>query len=198
MSKHIIHCKHETLVEIHKLVGHPLNANKHPQRQIELLAKIIDFQGWRHPVVVSKLTGFVVAGHGRIEAAKLLGLEKVPVDYQDFDNEAQEYAFLIADNKIAELAEHDDAKMFEDIKTLGIEDLELLGLDGFQVEMGEMPDLSGGKPEIEQITFTLHHTQAEVVKEALKKAQDFGIDMSLNENKNGSAIYAICADYLQK
>lgn len=63
------------MVDIEKLVGNPRNPNKHPQNQIELLAKIIKAQGWRNPIVVSRRSGFVVKGHGRLEAARLLGLE---------------------------------------------------------------------------------------------------------------------------
>lgn len=62
------------MVDIEKLVGNPRNPNKHPQNQIELLAKIIKAQGWRNPTVVSKRSGFVVKGHGRLAAAQYLGL----------------------------------------------------------------------------------------------------------------------------
>lgn len=113
---------------------HPRNANTHPDRQIELLAKIIDYQGQRAPIVVSKKSGFITKGHGRLEALTRLGWTQAAVDYQDYENEAQEYADLIADNKIAELANHDDAKMIEDMTDLGIEDFELLGLDEFSIE----------------------------------------------------------------
>jgi hypothetical protein len=69
-------------------------------------------------------------------AARELGLENVPVDYQDFESEAAEFQFLVADNKIAELAESDDLKMIEEIKDLGLQDLnfELLGLEDFSLE----------------------------------------------------------------
>jgi len=63
------------MVDIEKLVGNPSNPNKHPQKQIELPDKIIKAQGWRNPIVVSKRSGFVVKGHGRLAAARLLGLE---------------------------------------------------------------------------------------------------------------------------
>lgn len=127
-----IQCAHHELVELHKLQPNPKNPNKHPARQIELLAKIIDYQGQRAPIVVSKRSGFITKGHGRLEALKKLGWEKAAVDVQDYADEAQEYADMVADNKIAELAEHDDNAMITDIKLLGIDDFELLGLDGFE------------------------------------------------------------------
>jgi len=76
-----------------------------------MLAKIMEFQGWRLPIVVSKSSGFIVRGHGRLLAAQRLGLKKVPIDEQDYENEAQEWADLIADNRIAELAETDRATL---------------------------------------------------------------------------------------
>jgi hypothetical protein len=129
-----INCAHTELVDLVSLQPNPRNPNKHPERQIELLAKIIDYQGQRAPVVVSKRSGFIVKGHGRLDAIKKLGWDKCAVDYQDYESEAQEYADMNADNKIAELAEHDDNAMIDGIKTLGITDFELLGLDNFTID----------------------------------------------------------------
>jgi hypothetical protein len=131
-----IKCAFKEMVPIVKLVEHPRNPNKHPDKQVQMLAKIIKYHGWRHPIIVSKRSGFIVAGHGRLMAARELGLENVPVDYQDFESEAAEFQFLVADNKIAELAESDDLKMIEEIKDLGLQDLnfELLGLEDFSLE----------------------------------------------------------------
>jgi DNA modification methylase len=142
-----INCEYSELLDTHKLVPHPRNANKHPERQIDILAKLIDFQGWRLPIIVSKRSGFVVAGHGRLEAAKKLGHEQVPVSYQDFESEAQEFAFLISDNKSSSLAEHDDAFMIEGIKDLGLDvdfDLDLLALPDLVLH-----DIDPSKEEIE-------------------------------------------------
>ena len=83
-----VHCSFKEEVDLVDLVPHPRNPNKHDDRQIGLLAKIIRNQGWRNPIVVSDRSGFIVAGHGRMEAAKLLDVEKVPVDRQSFENEA--------------------------------------------------------------------------------------------------------------
>jgi len=130
-----IKCAHTEIRDIVNLVPHPRNSNKHPEKQIKLLAKIMKHQGWRHPITVSKRSGYVVSGHGRLDAAKLNGWDKAPVDLQDFENEADEFAHLIADNKIAELAEHDDSLMIDGIKELELEDFELLGLDDFELEV---------------------------------------------------------------
>jgi hypothetical protein len=81
-------------------------------------------------VIVSKRSGLIVAGHGRVEAAIRLGVESVPVNHQDFATEEDELAFLIADNRIPELAEMDDAalaRLIED-DLRGKIDLELAGI----------------------------------------------------------------------
>jgi ParB-like chromosome segregation protein Spo0J len=113
------------------MVPNPRNPNTHPEKQIELLAKIIKNQGWRAPITVSSRSGFIVRGHGRLMAAQLLGVEQVPVDRQDYETEAEEWADLIADNRIAELAEMDDALLKDLLVELdaGEFDIELTGFD---------------------------------------------------------------------
>lgn len=123
-----IMCTYTRMAPVYELVEHPKNPNKHPDRQIELLGKIILAQGFRRPIVVSNRSGYVIVGHGRLAAAKYIGMEQVPVDYQDYPNEAAEYADMVADNKIAELSEF-DRDMFKDIlKEFDADfDMELLG-----------------------------------------------------------------------
>lgn len=120
-------CSYDELVDIEKIVPNPKNNNKHPDKQIERLAKIIEFQGQRSPVVISNRSGFVVKGHGRLEAIKKLGWDKVAVDYQDYDSEAQEYADMTADNEIAKWAEFDTVALLEELPNLDI-DTDMLGM----------------------------------------------------------------------
>ena len=108
MNEPKINCAHDELRDVVNMTAHPRNPNTHNEGQIRLLSKIIKHQGWRNPIVVSKRSGFIVAGHGRLMAAEQLGLEKVPVDVQEFKTEADELAHLVADNRIAELAEIDE------------------------------------------------------------------------------------------
>lgn len=126
-----VHCSYTELVDPEMLVPNPRNPNQHPKRQIELLAKIIQTQGWRAPVTVSNRSGFIVRGHGRLAAAMLLGC-KVPVERQDYASEAEEWADLVADNRIAELASIDTeemARLLSDLSGLDI-DIELTGYAG--------------------------------------------------------------------
>ena len=123
-----VYCAHDKIVDTDSLVGNPRNPNKHPKEQITALAKIIKRQGWRHPIVVSNRSGFVVKGHGRLLAAKEIGAKQVPVDFQDYESEASEYADLMADNKIQEFSELDmkmSADILQDIKDSGDIELEM-------------------------------------------------------------------------
>ena len=150
-----IHCSHTDLRDPTSLVEHPRNYNTHPAEQIRLLAKIIKHQGWRNPITVSKRSGFVVKGHGRLAAAMLLKTEKVPVDVQDYKDEASEVADMIADNRIAELAEADE----DALKDLLVDDLftdfdlELTGFDpkeiDFNINESETTDDSDHANELE-------------------------------------------------
>lgn len=124
-----VNCSYQKLVPLDQLIPHPQNANQHSTRQIEMLAKIIKYQGWRHPIIVSGLSGYIVAGHGRLASAKLAGFTECPVDVQQFEDKAQEMAFLLSDNFIAELAETDESKLEEIYLELGEFDHELLGLE---------------------------------------------------------------------
>lgn len=129
-----IKAKDIRLVDVDSLTPNPKNNNKHPKEQIERLAKLIKYQGFRNPLVVSNRSGFVLCGHGRIEAAKLAGLKQVPVMYQDFDNEAQEYAYLTSDNAITSWAELDLSMVNAELMDLGPDfDVELLGLEKFEL-----------------------------------------------------------------
>lgn len=128
------HCVYDALEKPGLLKPHPKNTNKHPEQQVALLAKIIAYQGWRHPIIISSLSGLIVAGHGRWMAAKYAKWDKVPVVYQPFVDKNQEYAFLESDNHLAELAEHDMQEMIENLKEFPDLDLEMLGIPDFKLE----------------------------------------------------------------
>lgn len=128
-------CSFDELVSIDSLNPNPKNPNKHPDSQIELLSKNIKYLGWRHPITVSKRSGFIVAGHGRLMAAKKLGVQIVPVDYQEFNSDADEMAVLVADNRLAELSETSE----EDLKNIlseldGKIEIDLTGFSDAEVE----------------------------------------------------------------
>lgn len=125
-------------ISIDQLKPHPKNRNQHSKEQVARLAQIIKYQGWRSPIIVSKLSGFIVAGHGRLEAAYKLKQKEVPVVYQDFIDEAQEYAFLVSDNAIASWSELDLSGINTDIGDLGPDfNIDLLGIENFTIEVAD-------------------------------------------------------------
>ena len=132
-------CSHDEIGPLEKAIENPRNPNKHPEAQIKLLANIIKVQGWRNPITISKLSGFITKGAGRRKAAELLGVSQVPLDYQDYENEAAEYADLIADNRIAELAEPDLDLVKDILESIEGLDAELTGYNLDDLGMAEEP-----------------------------------------------------------
>ena len=130
------HCTHDRIAPVDSLKPNPNNPNRHDEKQIELLAKILQHQGWREAIVVSNQSGFVVCGHGRLEAARALGLNEVPVDDQDFESDADEYAHMIADNRIAELSQFDNQTLKEILSEIdtGALDMDITGFDDSDLE----------------------------------------------------------------
>lgn len=129
-----VYCAFDQIVPIDDLKPNPVNPNFHPNDQIERLAKIIS-HGWRQAITVSRRSGFIVKGHGRLEAAILLETTHVPVDFQDYASDAEEHADLLADNRLAELAQTDMDMLDNILKDPMFEnfDIELTGYDG-QIE----------------------------------------------------------------
>ena len=102
------------------------NAKKHPAKQIKQIADSISAFGWGQPVVVDK-NGVLIVGHGRYEAAKLLGLEEIPAIEVDLTEE-QAKAYRLADNKLNE-SEWDMDLVIQDLKELSENMVDLTGFD---------------------------------------------------------------------
>lgn len=113
-----VFCSYDKVVAVKELKPNPGNPNKHNAKQIAMLADIIKGTGWRAPITVSNRSGYIVKGHGRRQAAIVGGLKYVPVEYQDYASAAEEHADLIADNRIAELAEIDTGKLMDMIQEM--------------------------------------------------------------------------------
>jgi ParB-like chromosome segregation protein Spo0J len=131
-----IYCSHTKVVPIESLKPHPKNPNRHPQKQIALLAKVINANGWRYPIVVSKRCGLIIKGHGRLEAAKMLGLRMVPIDEQEYDSNEAELADMIADNRIPELSYSEFETLEKTMRELQDAkfDMDLTGYDSAELD----------------------------------------------------------------
>lgn len=138
-----IYCKYDKLESLYNLKAHPKNPNKHSTDQVKRLAELYNYHGIRHPVIVSNLSGFVVAGHGRIEAAKQAGLKEFPVVYQDFVDSDAEYAFMVSDNAISDWSELDMGMINADLPDLGPDfDIDMLGIEDFTLDMADKEGLT--------------------------------------------------------
>src|SRR5271170_1369216 len=124
------------IVPIEWLKPDPRNPRRHSKKQILQIARSIKAFGFNVPILIDR-DGNVIAGHGRLLACRALGMSEVPALCLDHLSPAQARAFMIADNRLAEVATWDDRLLAQQLK-----DLSLLGLDfsleltGF--EMGEI------------------------------------------------------------
>ena len=124
------------------LKPYPHNPRTHTKKQLRQIADSINTFGWTNPILIDA-EGGVIAGHGRLEAAKLLGIKHVPTIKLENMSEAQKRAYVIADNKLAENAGWD-------AETLAIELQALTEIElGFDIEiigfhMGEIDLLIDG------------------------------------------------------
>lgn len=112
------------------------NARKHSTKQVHLIAESIKGFGFVAPILIES-TGEIIAGHGRYEAAKLLGMKTVPVVCLDHLAPHQIRAYRIADNRLAELSGWDNAILKVEMSHL-VEinfDVELTGFETPQIDM---------------------------------------------------------------
>lgn len=194
-------------INIESLIPYARNSRTHSDDQIAQIAASIKEFGFTNPVLIDKENG-IIAGHGRVLAARKLGLEEVPCIELSHLSDTQKRAYIIADNKLALNSGWDEDMLRIELEELKLDDfdVDLLGFDEGEIggilreveELDEMPELpSGDKPPFQQITFTLHDSQAEEVQRALSAAKATGpfID-SHNENSNGNALARICETFL--
>lgn len=190
-----IQAKSVKLVPIDEIAPNPKNRNKHSPEQIERLADIIKYQGFRAPLIVSNRTGLLVAGHGRLMAAKKLGLKQVPVMHQDFESDEQEYAAQVSDNAIASWAELDLSGINTDLSDLGPDlNIDLLGIRGFSLDPSErieeinrgdenaawveMPEFKPGENYI-KLTYIFGSAES---RDNFIKEQGIAVDLKKNDN----------------
>jgi hypothetical protein len=147
-------------VPVSLLKPYASNPRTHTKKQIRQIAESIRTFGWTNPVLVDANDG-IIAGHGRVEAAKLLSISTVPVLRIEDLSEAQLKAYVIADNKLAELAGWDEQILAKELQLLTELELDFdIEVTGF--EMGEIdvliesqsgntqPDPADDIPEIDE------------------------------------------------
>lgn len=196
-------------VAISELIPYARNSRTHSDEQVAQIAASIKEFGWTNPILIDGESG-IIAGHGRLLAARKLGMKEVPVIQLSGMTDTQKRAYIIADNKLALNAGWDDDLLKLEIEEVNLEDfeIELIGFSQDELnnligaqdvnELDGMPGLpSGDREPFQQMTFTLHDEQAEQVKRAIDVAKDMGDFLgSSNENSNGNALSRVCEIFL--
>ena len=194
------------MVATDKLIPYARNAKKHDEAQVALIAGSIRQFGFNNPILIAEDNG-IVAGHGRVLAAMKLGLAEVPCIRLSHLDENQRRAYILADNRLAELGGGWDLEMLREemaeIDRESMLEFDIGGLDfdemlgEFSVSEADAPDLPGGdRNPFRQITFTVHDEQFEEIMSAIGKAKSEGGGVSaVNENSNGNALAWICGRF---
>lgn len=132
-----------------RLVPYSRNARVHSDRQVEQIAASIREFGFTAPILVDSADG-ILAGHGRLLAAQLLGLSEVPVVVLDHLSEPQRRAYLLADNRLAEGATWDEGLLAKELAAIDL-DPRVLGFDEDDLrrlhdglELLSLEEMSGG------------------------------------------------------
>lgn len=107
------------------------NARTHSRKQLRLIADSIERFGFTNPVLIGD-DDQIIAGHGRVEAAKILGLVRVPVLRLSHLSEIERRAYILADNKLAERAGWDDEILAIELQALVDLDFDI-DLTGFEI-----------------------------------------------------------------
>lgn len=116
--------------KVEDLIPYEKNSRTHSEEQIEKVVASIKEFGWTNPILIDEDQG-IIAGHGRLEAAKRLGMKEVPVLVLTGLTEAQKRAYIIADNKLALEAGWDEDLLREELDWLTQHDYsaEVTGFD---------------------------------------------------------------------
>ena len=179
------------------------NAKKHDSTQIANVAESIRQFGFVQPIVIDR-NGVIVIGHCRALAAKKLGMKEVPCVCVDDLTPEQVNALRIVDNKSNE-SEWDFDILPDELAELDFSDfdfdfgLEDEGEDYSPDEFGDdftLPD--GDKPEICQMTFTLHQRQKELIEYAISAVKDNVTETFGNTNENGNALYEVVKEWAEQ
>lgn len=187
--------------KVDALIPYARNSRTHSEAQVAQIAASIREFGFTNPVLVDA-EGGVIAGHGRLLAARVLGMAEVPTIVLGHLTDAQRRAYVIADNKLALNGGWDEELLrleLADLDAAGF-DISLTGFDAIPTvdALDDMPALpDGDKDPFQQMAFTLHDAQVEQVQAAIAAAKAMGpfVDAP-NENSNGNALARICETFV--
>lgn len=189
-------------IPISELKPYERNNKKHQDYNIDEISKSIEKYGFNDPIGIWK-DNIIIEGHGRIEACKKLGITEVPCVRLDHLTDKQRREYAIMHNKTSELAEYDFDNLKLELDDLDLSDFDIdFGIDGENVspdDFGEDFQLANGdKPEICQMTFTLHEKQKELIDYALNITKENISETFGNTNNNGNALYEVIKEWAEQ
>ena len=183
------------------IVPYANNTKKHDETQIKNVAESIKKYGWVQPIVIDN-DGTIVIGHCRALAAEKLGMEEVPCVVVSDLTEEEINALRIVDNKTNESPWDFDLLSAElpEIDLSDFEfDFEFGGEDYSPDDFGEEFGLADGeKPEICQMTFTLHTRQKELIERAIQQVKENISETFGNTNANGNGLYEVVRQWAEQ
>ncbi len=140
-----------TQTDIDSLKPFGQNPKVHPKKQIQMIKKSIKEFGWTNPILISQ-NNLIIAGHARLEAAKQLGYKKVPTIFIDLPYK-KAIAYVIADNKLAEIADTDEGVLQELMEQLDFDELDIEAIGFTEDELDDMLDQTDEPFDIEDFLF---------------------------------------------
>ena len=115
-------------IAIDSIIPYEFNNKKHDEEQINLLVNSINEFGFKNPILIDE-SNIILAGHGRYEAAKKIGLEEIPsIQVTDLD-EIKKKRYRILDNRITDYAEYDTENLKIELEAIGDEFMNNLFID---------------------------------------------------------------------
>lgn len=179
-----------------ELVPYAGNAKQHPEWQVEQVERSIEQFGFDDPIGAwhdADGRAVIVEGHGRVLAARRLGLPTVPVVWLDHMDDEARRAYGLVHNKLTMDTPWDDDALAAEVATLDGIDLAVFGvtLDATAGAPAEEVDA----PEVETVRFTLAPEQREYVMSALKHVDASGTETFGNQNGNGNRLYEVVVEW---
>jgi len=140
---------HIVRVRVDSLIPYARNARTHSDEQVAKIAASIREFGFNNPILLRD-DNTIIAGHGRVLAARKLGIEEVPCIYLSHLTETQARAYTLADNQLANLAGWDSELLSLELEELGAAGVDpgLLGFAPGDLPKGPLGDGEGAEPEI--------------------------------------------------
>jgi hypothetical protein len=185
---------HAALINVEEVGPHPKNSRHHSEANLQAIMSSLQKFGQRSPIVVNPDSMHIVKGNGTWESAVRLGWKQIKCVYHRFKSEADEVAYMVADNKTNDLSEFNFQHLAENLKELSAANYDVT-ITGFteqeaspliKAKYWSPDDVKGSKPSVEEVE---HPAITKAIKLWLRKNGD--VDEDYNP------LIGICRHYLR-